>query len=307
MKSEAPILVKDGWFSESEVMWPGQKFCLKVEEILHQGKSKFQDVLVFKSSTYGNVLVLDGVIQLTERDEHAYQEMITHIPMFAHSNPTKVLIVGGGDGGVLREVAKHKGVEKIVMCEIDEEVIKMSKKYFSNIMGNAFEDPRLNLIIDDAAVFLANYDGNFDVIIVDSSDPVGPADVLYSPAFYQSMQRCLSPTGIICTQGECIWLHLDLIKKVMSSCSSLFPAIDYAFTTIPTYPSGQIGFILCSSDEDQNLCTPARSPSQVMQSGFRYYNHDVHRAAFILPQFAENIISIVRKQKAQSSSKRLKV
>ena len=119
----ATRLIKDGWFSETEAMWPGQRMCLEVEEVLLNGRSQFQDILVFKSKTYGNVLVLDGVIQLTERDEFAYQEMIAHIPIFAHKNPKKVLIVGGGDGGVLREVAKHPGVETIHMCEIDSQVI----------------------------------------------------------------------------------------------------------------------------------------------------------------------------------------
>ena len=116
------LYIKDGWFSEKEALWPGQKFALKVDEVLLNGKSDFQDILVFRSSNYGIVLVLDGVIQVTERDEFSYQEMITHIPLFAHSNPKKVLIVGGGDGGVLREVAKHSGIETIHMCEIDRMV-----------------------------------------------------------------------------------------------------------------------------------------------------------------------------------------
>lgn len=120
--SSAGTLVKDGWFSETEAMWPGQKFCIQVDEVLLNGRSEFQDILVFKSATYGTVLVLDGVIQVTERDEFSYQEMITHLPMFANKDPKKVLIVGGGDGGVLREVAKHPGVQEIHMCEIDQQV-----------------------------------------------------------------------------------------------------------------------------------------------------------------------------------------
>ena len=121
--SSRDILIKDGWFSETEAMWPGQKMSIQVDEVLLNGRSEFQDILVFKSSTYGTVLVLDGVIQVTERDEFSYQEMITHLPMFANKNPKKVLIVGGGDGGVLREVAKHPGVQEIHMCEIDQQVM----------------------------------------------------------------------------------------------------------------------------------------------------------------------------------------
>lgn len=120
--NSAELYIKDGWFGESETMWPGQRFCIQVDEVLLNGKSEFQDIIVFKSKTYGTVLVLDGVIQLTERDEFSYQEMITSIPIFAHPNPKKVLIIGGGDGGVLREVSKHAGVETIHMCEIDRQV-----------------------------------------------------------------------------------------------------------------------------------------------------------------------------------------
>jgi spermidine synthase len=285
------------WFSETEALWPGQKFSLEMEEVLFQGKSDFQDVLVFKSATYGNVLVLDGVIQCTERDEFSYQEMITHLPMFAHKQPKSVLIVGGGDGGVLREVVKHDSVEKIVFCEIDPMVCEVSKKFFKNTLATSFEDPRCTLIHADAAAYLRdNTTEEFDVIIVDSSDPVGPAEVLFRAEFYENMKKSLAPGGIVCTQGECLWLHLDLIVEVLTRCQNYFPTIQYAFTTIPTYPSGQIGFIVCSLDESEDaLVKPKRAPSAEMQETLRYYNSKVHEAAFVLPQFAERKISTVRK------------
>ena len=147
-------MLRDGWFSESEVMWPGQAMSLKVDEVMWEGRSDFQDILVFKSATYGMVLALDGVIQLTERDEHAYQEMITHIPMHSHADPQSVLIVGGGDGGVLREVCRHSGVTKIVMCEIDPVVCDIAKKFFSKSTATAFNDPRVTLVHADAAEFV---------------------------------------------------------------------------------------------------------------------------------------------------------
>jgi spermidine synthase len=284
------------WFSETEALWPGQKFSIEMEEVLFEGKSDFQDILVFKSATYGTVLVLDGVIQCTERDEFSYQEMITHVPMFAHSQPKSVLIVGGGDGGVLREVAKHECVEKIVMCEIDPMVTEVSKKYFSNSMATAFNDPRLTLLFQDAAAFLKEEKNKFDVIIVDSSDPIGPAEVLFRKEFYENMKNALNPNGIICTQGECLWLHLDLIVEVLEKCQTLFPTINYAYTTIPSYPSGQIGFILCSLDTTpNNLKEPKRQPSDKLLEHFRYYNTNVHQAAFVLPTFAERKIATVRK------------
>ena len=145
---------------------------LKVKEVLDHHRSDFQDILVFESENHGNVLVLDGVIQVTERDEFAYQEMIAHIPLLAHPNPKKVLVIGGGDGGVIREVARHKGIEEIIECEIDEGVIKASKKYLPSL-AKGFDDPRVVVKVMDGAKFLEENQEAFDVIITDSSDPIG--------------------------------------------------------------------------------------------------------------------------------------
>ena len=248
----------DGWFSESEVMWPGQAMSLKVEEVLWEGRSDFQDVLVFRSSTYGIVLVLDGVIQLTERDEFAYQEMIAQIPLHCHHDPQSVLIVGGGDGGVLREVCRHPGVQRVTMCEIDELVCNVAKKYLGNSTATAFDDPRVTLVHADAADYVKDQLEAYDVVIVDSSDPVGPAETLFTASFYQSLRKAMRPGAIMCNQGECMWLHLDLIGEVLKHCKEVFPSVDYAFTTIPTYPSGQIGFLVCSTTPNAVLRVPAR-------------------------------------------------
>nr|CCA19405.1 unnamed protein product [Albugo laibachii Nc14] len=283
------------WFTETEALWPGQRFALQMEKVLYRGKSDFQDILVFESSTYGNVLVLDGIIQATERDEFAYQEMISHLPLFAHAEPKNVLIVGGGDGGVLREVVKHDCVERIVMCEIDPKVCEVSKQFFATSLAVAFDDRRLHLIHADAAKYLKDESSEkFDVIIVDSSDPVGPAQVLFQTKFYQDMRDALSTDGIICTQGECLWLHLDLIKTVMSECNAIFPTVQYAYTTIPTYPSGQIGFVICAN-EKTDLRKPKRGPTPDMEKSLRYYSPSMHHGAFILPAFAERAIEQVRK------------
>lgn len=283
----ASTLIKDGWFSETEAMWPGQRFCIQVQEVLANGRSEFQDILVFKSKTYGNVLVLDGVIQVTERDEFAYQEMITHLPMFAHPNPKKVLIVGGGDGGVLREVVKHAGVQEIHMCEIDQQVCEVGKAFFSQTLSTAFDDPRVTMMYCDAAKYLVEEGKgkDYDVIICDSSDPVGPAEALFKPEFFESMRAALSPTGVLCTQGECQWLHLDLISKVLGETRQLFGSARYAYTAIPTYPSGQIGFIIASKDNVDTSRPTRKVPSSMP---LKFYSEAMHHSAFVLPAFASS-------------------
>jgi len=275
-----------GWFSELGVMWPGQAMSIEVEEILFQGRSDYQDVVAFKSKTYGNVLALDGVIQCSERDEFSYQEMLTHLTMCAHPDPKKVLVIGGGDGGVLREIAKHRGVEKIVICEIDKMVIETSKKYLPH-MAVGYEDPRVQLNIGDGCKFLEESKNEYDIIIVDSSDPVGPAEVLFEKPFYVNMRNALRPGGIVGTQGECQWLHLELIKRLLDQSREIYNHVEYAYTTIPTYPCGQIGFVICSL-RDERPSIPVRD---ISNENTRYYNKDVHKAAFVLPEFARKVLS----------------
>merc|ERR1740124_735764 len=241
-------LIIDGWFHERGELWKGQAMSLEVKKVIHHGRSNFQDLLVFESTNHGTVLVLDGVIQVTERDEFSYQEMLAHIPLFSHPNPEKVLVIGGGDGGIHREVAKHPGVKEIIICEIDG-----------------------------------------DVIDTDSSDPIGPASVLFETPFYNAMHKSLRDGGIVCTQGECIWLHLDLISPLIKSISQTYRVVEYCFTTIPTYPSGQIGFIIARKG-DGTCKKPARTPTEEQEEGMQYYSSEVHEASFVLPAFAKRAI-----------------
>ena len=288
------------WFSEKEVMWPGQQMSLKVKKELLNIKSEYQHIQVFDSETYGRVLVLDGVIQLTERDEHAYQEMLAHVALFSHTNPKKILIIGGGDGGILREVLRHDCVEEITMVELDEKVIEVAKQYFQeSTCTHNFIDPRLNLIIGDGAAFLQKSKPNsYDVVLVDSSDPVGPASVLFENDFYNSINNSLSPGGIMCNQGECIWLHLELIKEVFTHSKKIFAETRYFYTTVPTYPSGQIGFILNRKkilktddvlNENNKLHVPMRKPDAKTNKLLSYYTPEIHSASFVLPKFAQDV------------------
>ncbi|KAA8651761.1 spermidine synthase [Aspergillus tanneri] len=312
--------IKDGWFSEQSDMWPGQAMNLKVNQILHHEKSKYQDVLVFESTDYGTVLVLDNVVQCTERDEFSYQEMITHLAMNSHPNPKKVLVIGGGDGGVLREVVKHETVEEAILCDIDEAVIRVSKKYLPG-MSIGFQHPNVKVHIGDGFEFLKSRRNEFDVIITDSSDPEGPAESLFQKPYFELLRDALSDGGVITTQGcsnvkltslrpkppdyigiglgscfassaENVWLHLSLITDLRKACKEVFPVAEYAYTTIPTYPSGQIGFMVCCKDANRNVREPVRTWTREEEERHcRYYNQDIHRASFVLPNFARKALN----------------
>ncbi|KAH7515552.1 hypothetical protein FEM48_Zijuj10G0058000 [Ziziphus jujuba var. spinosa] len=317
---ESISTVIPGWFSEISPMWPGEAHSLKVEKILFQGKSDYQNVMVFQSSTYGKVLVLDGVIQLTERDECAYQEMITHLPLCSIPNPKKVLVIGGGDGGVLREVSRHSSVEQIDICEIDKMVVEVSKQYFPDV-AIGYQDPRVKLHIGDGVAFLkAVPEGTYDAVIVDSSDPIGPAQELFEKPFFESVARALRPGGVVCTQAESIWLHMHIIEDIVSNCRQIFKgSVNYAWTTVPTYPrncpcvctygalivleqlcavlvnSGVIGFMLCSTEgpsvDFKHPVNPIDSnDNNISKRPLKFYNSEIHTAAFCLPSFARKVI-----------------
>lgn len=252
---------------------------------------------MFESESYGRVLVLDGVIQLTERDEASYQEMITHLPLLAHPNPKRVLIVGGGDGGSTRECCRHPGVEAVVQCEIDAGVVEVSRKFLGESTASVYRngDPRWSLVVEDAATFTERHVAEFDVIIIDSSDPVGPAESLFTETFYKAMHKALRPGGILCAQGECLWLHLDLIADTAAMAQRAgFKCVDYSYCTVPSYPSGQIGFLMCGADDTVRTLRRQRAVPDELLSQMRYYTPALRAASFVLPAFAEKQVGPAR-------------
>lgn len=286
-------------------MWPGQALSLQIKQVLHEKQSQFQKIQVLESTHYGKVLVLDGAIQFTERDEASYQEMITFLPINSHPNPKKVLIVGGGDGGVARELAKHPLVQEVIQCEIDADVIDACKTFVPS-MGCGFSNPKLTLHTGDGAEFLEKTDAKFDVIITDASDPVvgiddgetkdGPAVSLFNEDYYSRMKDKLAPGGILCCQGESMWLHAELISRLVTSCRKIFPVVEYAHTCTPTYPSGQIGFILCSKNSATNFREPVTvwDDEKANSLSLEYYNAEIHRASFVMPNFMKNALREVK-------------
>lgn len=284
--------IRNGWFSEiSDELWPGQCFSLKVKKVLHEEKSKYQDIKILETETFGIALILDGVIQCTERDEFSYQEMISFLPLTMHPCPKKVLIIGGGDGGVAREVSKFPTVEEVHQCEIDDRVVELSKKYLPN-MACGFASPKVKLTIGDGFAYMKNNQDQFDVIITDSSDPVGPAESLFQESYFELMRKALKPGGIVCSQGGTYWTDLDHVKQTLTYCKKQFPAVGYASIHVPSYPSGQIGFVIGCLDKDAKLEEPKRvlGDEEIKRLKLKYYSPRTHKAAFELPFFVEDVL-----------------
>lgn len=290
-------LIKNGWFTEiNDKHFPGQGLALKVEQVLHHSQSEFQDILVFKSSNFGNVLVLDGIIQCSERDEFAYQEMISHVPLFAHREPKRVLVIGGGDGGVIREVVKHACVRSVDLVEIDSTVIELSRKYLPH-MSCALDNDKVTIHLRDGFQFLreigqAQDEEKYDVIITDSSDPDGPAEAFFQREYFQLLNAALNQGGILIAQAsENVWLDINYLGNLMKTARSVFENTGYCYTTVPTYTSGQLGLIVCAKNDTLDLRTPLRLPTSAEQAQLRYYNPQIHSASFILPTWAEKLIN----------------
>jgi spermidine synthase len=284
--------IMNGWFSEVCPMWPGMALSVEIEKILYSGRSKYQQIDLYETKTQGRMLVLDGIIQLTEADEFAYQEMLAHVPLFAHPNPERVLVVGGGDGGILREAGRHACIQSIDFCEIDEEVIRVAKEYLPG-MACGFDDPRVTVHIGDGMAFVEEHKDRYDVIIVDSSDPVGPGEALFEKPFYKALKGALRENGVVATQGESFFMHPDCVKNLAKITKELFEIRGYSYMLVPSYPGGNLG--ICLGSKGPGLKKPARGMDAGMQEVLRYYTPEIHEASFVLPRFAAQMIQEAEK------------
>lgn len=302
-KKEGMNSLKDGWFSELNDLWPGVSLSLEIKEVIHASKSLYQDILVVETKSHGRALMLDGIIQCTEADEFAYQEMISFLPLCCHPSPRKVLIVGGGDGGVAREAAKHPLVESIVQVEIDAQVLECSKKYLP-FMGKGLDHPKLTLHVGDGFAFMAQHKEEFDVIITDSSDPVGPAVSLFQQKYFELMKSALRPDGIVCSQSGTIWANVEQVSQTLDFCRNVFETAALAYASVPTYPTGQIAFVLGSCSKETKFENPVTTfnEEQLEEMELRYYSSKIHHAAFVLPRFAEKMLQKKELMKNESSS-----
>ena len=275
------------WFEENFETQEGRTLRIAVKDVLEVKQSSFQKIEMYETVCFGKMLVHDGVIMLTEYDNFAYHEMIAHVPMLVHPSPKRVLIVGGGDGGTLKEVLKHRTVTEVVMCEIDEEVISVCKRHFPEF-APGFEDERFTLVVDDAAKYIQSKKEYFDVICVDSSDPIGPAEVLFKKKFYQDLHDALTVDGIAVTQSESMFYHKDFVAKLCVQNREIYHHAGYYYTLVPTYPSGTIGFSFCSKRYGpfENL-----SDERIDNLGtLKYYSASVHKASFTLPVFMQRAL-----------------
>lgn len=277
------------WVRES--LHPDYAQSLRVDEMLYDSETAHQRLKVFRNGTFGRVLTLDDVVQTTEGDNFIYHEMMAHVPIFAHGSASRVLIIGGGDGGMAREVLRHDSVSHVTMVEIDASVVEFSKTYLPMLSQGAFDDPRLELVIADGADFIRSASGGYDVIIVDSTDPIGPGEVLFSDTFYGHAKRALAPEGILVTQNGVPFLQGDELTNTMRAFMALFADASCYLATIPTYAGGPMAFGWGTDGDARD------TPLDVLEGRFdaagietRYYTAAVHQGAFALPGYVRKLM-----------------
>jgi len=256
----------------------------KIKKFLFSGKTPFQKIEIFENENFGRVLFLDGLVQTTEKDEFFYHEMLVHPALLSHPEPKKILIIGGGDGGALKEVLRYP-VDEVWLVEIDAQVIEASKEFFP-WLGSALQDKRAKLVIGDGNDFIRETGEKFDVILIDSSDPVGPATVLHQKSFYESIKKSLKPKGVVAAQAGPLLYHLEQHRAKYSFLKQLFRISRFYAGPVPTYPGGTWCYVFLS-DEIDPLADIKKNPP----SGLKHYNLEIHRAAFALPNFLKEQLS----------------
>ena len=264
------------------------KLSLKIKDVLYSGKSEFQTIKVIDTVGFGKVLLLDDLVMLTEKDESVYHEMISHVPINVHPNPQKVLVIGAGDGGTITEVLKHSEIQELDLVEIDKLVTDVSIEHFPQF-AKAFKDKRVTCHWTDGIKFVAKTQKQYDLIIIDSTDPIGPGEGLFTTKFYQNCFDILNNNGILVNQSESPQWTPKIVKSIHKKLSALFPVFAMYQAYIPTYPSGHWMFSFAS----KNL-HPIRDqkPNRWLEKQIKtnYYNPEVHAAAFALPNFVLDLI-----------------
>lgn len=270
----------------------GQRFS--VDEVLFEQQTDHQHLIIFHNRFFGRVMALDGIVQTTERDEFIYHEMMVHVPLLAHGKPQRVLIIGGGDGGILREVLKHGSVKQVVQVEIDPAVIDLCQTYLPNHSQGAFDDPRVEIKIADGMAFVREAQvERFDIIISDTTDPVGPGEVLFSSDFYQGCRRLLTVDGIFVAQNGVVFMQPDELATTQKRLSPYFRMTRFYTLAVPTYVGGVMALAWGSDHLDPLALTQAELQQRYQAAGLncRYYTPALHLAAFSLPAYVQALLS----------------
>lgn len=254
-------------------------------EVLHEEKSEFQSIKVFDTVAHGHLLTLDDMVMLTELDEFVYHDLLTHVPLCIHPDPKSVLIVGGGDGGCVREAVKHPGLERIVQCEIDRRVTDVCREYFPAVTSG-LDDPRVELVFEDAVAYVREHANSFDAILVDSTEPIGPAEALFGRAFFEDVKKALRPGGVVTAQAESPFYAPDVIKGLFGEVRGVYRHVHGYYGTVPTYPGGAWTFLFASDDRTPEDVDVARARAL----DTRYYDPLLARGAFALPRFVRELV-----------------
>ena len=283
----------DAWFDETLHPGWGQRF--QVVRTLARVASPFQIIEIFESARHGRVLALDGAIQITEADEFVYQEMLAHVPLLAHGAARRVLIIGAGDGGVLRRVLQHRGVERAAMVEIDGEVIRLCREFLPGIGGDAWTDPRAQVIVGDGIAYAADAAaGSFDVVIVDSTDPAGVGEVLFTEAFYADCARILAPDGLVVNQCGVPFMQPDELRDTSRRRARAFPYVSAYVAAVPTYVGGFMALGIAAKAPGLGQVPAETIRARAADAGIlgrtRYWSPEVHAAAFQLPPYVAELL-----------------
>lgn len=273
-----------------ETLYPtwGQQFVM--DEVLFEVETEHQHLIIFKNEQWGTVMALDGVIQTTEKDEFVYHEMMVHVPMLAHGNAKNVLIIGGGDGGILREVLKHPNVESVTQVEIDQQVIDMCVKYLPNHSAGAYDHPKANIVIADGVDYVNKCKETYDVIISDSTDPMGPGEVLFTSRFYQGIRNCLHPSGVFVAQNGVSFMQTEEVTTAYKRLSPLFSQATFYSGAVPTYVGGIMTFAWATDDPrlKEQPVELIRQRYEAAGLTTRFYTPKVHVGSFALPKYVLN-------------------
>ena len=289
------------WMEEIDLVYgESWRVQLKMDRILFQSRGEHQNLVIFENRLYGRVLALDGIVQTTEKDEFFYHEALVHVPMLAHGAVRRTLIVGGGDGGALEELLKYPSIERVTLVELDTTVIETAKEYLRAICGAAFEDPRLELVIADGVAFVAGCEARYDLILIDSTDPVGiggddpkgPGALLFGAEFYGACKRCLAPGGLLVTQNAVPFVEPDGLGVPLRNLRAHFADVTCYRATVPSFYGGEMAFSWASDDPSLRQVPLETLRARFAEAGLetRSYTPEAHQAAFALPPYLREMM-----------------